>query len=113
LSWQSLLDTDYMQIEQCQVFPRRNEVVDTISVVRQTEETLEEVMEEEIILLVEEVEVVIKDGEVTIEEQILILDTEVAVVMVDQIIIVTKVEEVDTQINDIRIINTGGMPTKT
>ena len=100
-----------MQIEQCQVFLLHKVVVDTISA--------EEVMEEEIITLVDEadimmkdleVEVVMRDGEVTIEEQTPILDTEVAVVA--PIIIVREVEEVDTQIKDIRTINTGETPTK-
>lgn len=81
---------------------------------------MEEVMEEEIITLVDEadimmkgleVEVVMRDGEVTIEEQIPILDPEVAVVA--PIIIVREVEEVDTTIKGIRTINTGGTPTKT
>ena len=66
-----MLDIGYMQIEQCQVIPRRNEVVDTISVVRQVEETLEEEMEEEIITLVDEADIMMKGLEVevvTIEE---------------------------------------------
>lgn len=104
-----------MQIEQCRVFPRRNEVADTISVVHR----IETILEEEIITLVDEVgimmkdlevEGVMRDGEVTIEEQTPILDTEVAVVA--PIIIVREVEEVDITIKDIRAINSGGTPTK-